>query len=164
MIPGTVLLSGIVRSTAYGLADEFSDVDRIGMFALPTAALLGLARPAESHVSIKPDATYHEADTRKRTSKHARHLWRLLYQGSMLHQTGNLVVALPPDRADTCRTFGERVAAGDLSVAAQAFADAEAIFDGPGELPAEPDRAAAGCSGSAASSTLNLRQPDSAAC
>jgi predicted nucleotidyltransferase len=58
---GTVLLSGIVGSTAYGLAGPGSDVDRLGMFATPTRALLGLRTPAESHVTTKPDTTFHEA-------------------------------------------------------------------------------------------------------
>jgi hypothetical protein len=35
-VPGTVLLSGIVGSQAYGLATPDSDVDRLGMFAFPT--------------------------------------------------------------------------------------------------------------------------------
>src|SRR6185437_495713 len=58
---GTVLLSGIVGSTAYGLAGPGSDVDRLGMYATPTRALLGLRQPPESHVTVKPDATFHEA-------------------------------------------------------------------------------------------------------
>lgn len=58
---GTVLLSGIVGSTAYGLAGPGSDVDRLGMFAAPTRALLGLHRPPESHVTTAPDVTFHEA-------------------------------------------------------------------------------------------------------
>jgi hypothetical protein len=58
---GTILLSGIVGSTAYGLAGPGSDVDRLGMFAAPTTALLGLRAPADSRVTAKPDATYHEA-------------------------------------------------------------------------------------------------------
>jgi uncharacterized protein len=56
-----VLLSGVVGSTAYGLAHEGSDVDRLGMFAVPTGELHGLRRPKESHVSTEPDATLHEA-------------------------------------------------------------------------------------------------------
>ncbi len=56
-----VLLSGIVGSTAYGLAHEGSDVDRLGMFAAPTEQLHGLHRPKESHVSTVPDRTLHEA-------------------------------------------------------------------------------------------------------
>ncbi|GGS18436.1 hypothetical protein GCM10010269_66880 [Streptomyces humidus] len=56
-----ILLSGIVGSTAYGLAHEGSDVDRLGMFATPTEELHGLHRPPESHVSTAPDRTLHEA-------------------------------------------------------------------------------------------------------
>jgi len=59
--PPNVLLSGIVGSTAYGLATEDSDVDRLGVFAAPTARLLGLHPVEQSIVSIKPDATFHEA-------------------------------------------------------------------------------------------------------
>jgi uncharacterized protein len=62
MIPGTVLLSGIVGSTAYGLAHAGSDVDRIGMFARPTADLLGISAPTESYHYTEPsDVTWHEA-------------------------------------------------------------------------------------------------------
>ncbi|MDH6577552.1 nucleotidyltransferase domain-containing protein [Kitasatospora sp. MAP5-34] len=56
-----VLLSGIVGSTAYGLAHAGSDIDRLGLFAAPTETFHGLHRPAESHVSTAPDRTLHEA-------------------------------------------------------------------------------------------------------
>ncbi|MFF4587340.1 DNA polymerase beta superfamily protein [Streptomyces sp. NPDC001388] len=56
-----ILLSGIVGSTAYGLAREGSDVDRLGLFAAPTEELHGLHTPKESHVSTAPDRTLHEA-------------------------------------------------------------------------------------------------------
>lgn len=56
-----VLLSGIVGSTAYGLAREGSDVDRLGMFAAPTEDLHGLHAPKDSHVTTHPDRTLHEA-------------------------------------------------------------------------------------------------------
>jgi hypothetical protein len=59
--PGTVLLAGIVGSTAYGLAGPESDVDRLGVFAVPTLSLLGLDAPALSRVSTAPDVTMHEA-------------------------------------------------------------------------------------------------------
>lgn len=59
--PETVLLSGVVGSTAYGLAGPGSDVDRLGMFALPTLQLLGLGAPRESRVTKDPDVTFHEA-------------------------------------------------------------------------------------------------------
>jgi predicted nucleotidyltransferase len=211
--PPNVLLAGINGSTAYGLATEDSDVDRIGCYAAPTSQFHGLHLPigkAATWVSTKPDAVYHEAgklaalllscnptvtelvwlsqyetgtpeggaliairgsflsarsvrnaylgyatsqfgrirnrgdgsfsaDTRKRTAKHARHLRRLLEQGTELHQTGHLTIRLTPENAALCREFGERVAAGDLSLAEKALASAEAVFDTPGELADRPD-------------------------
>jgi len=56
-----LLLSGIVGSTAYGLAGPDSDVDRLGVFAVPTAALHGLREPKDSEVSTNPDVALHEA-------------------------------------------------------------------------------------------------------
>jgi predicted nucleotidyltransferase len=56
-----VLLSGIVGSTAYGLAGPDSDVDRLGMFAAPTVAFHGLHQPKATHTTTAPDAIYHEA-------------------------------------------------------------------------------------------------------
>ncbi|MFJ2263770.1 DNA polymerase beta superfamily protein [Streptomyces sp. NPDC087844] len=56
-----ILLSGIVGSTAYGLARPGSDVDRLGMFAAPTEDFHGLHGPKETHVTAKPDNTLHEA-------------------------------------------------------------------------------------------------------
>jgi hypothetical protein len=40
--PETVILEGIVGSTAYGLAHDGSDVDRLGIFLEPTENFLGL--------------------------------------------------------------------------------------------------------------------------
>lgn len=56
-----LLLSGIVGSTAYGLATPDSDVDRLGVFAAPTVAFHGLSQPNDSIVTTKPDNTLHEA-------------------------------------------------------------------------------------------------------
>ncbi len=59
----SVLLSGIVGSTAYGLAGPDSDVDRLGMYAAPTVLFHGLHPPvgkAASIVKTKPDITLHE--------------------------------------------------------------------------------------------------------
>lgn len=56
-----VLLSGIVGSTAYGLARPGSDVDRLGIYAVPTEQLHGLRGPTETHVFTAPDRTLHEA-------------------------------------------------------------------------------------------------------
>jgi uncharacterized protein len=58
--PGTVLLSGVVGSTAYGLSGPGSDVDRLGMFAAPTLSLLGLHTARDSRVTTAPDVTFHE--------------------------------------------------------------------------------------------------------
>src|ERR1044072_586656 len=57
----SVLLLGVIGSTAYGLAGPDSDVDRLGVFAVPTVELHGLERPAESKVTYEPDVTLHEA-------------------------------------------------------------------------------------------------------
>ncbi len=215
--PPNVLLAGINGSTAYGLATEDSDVDRIGCYAAPTSQFHGLRLPigkGATWVSTKPDATYHEAgklaalllscnptvtelvwlgsyevktpegealiairseflsakavrnaylgyatsqfgrirnrgdgsfsaDTRKRTEKHARHLRRLLEQGLELHRTGELTIRLSPAMADACRRFGERIADGDLNLAADDLRYAEAQFGKPGVLPDRPDTAAA---------------------
>ncbi|WP_342669246.1 nucleotidyltransferase domain-containing protein [Actinocatenispora sera] len=59
--PMHVLLSGVVGSTAYGLAGPGSDIDRLGVFAVPTVELHGLRRPTESVVTTAPDVTMHEA-------------------------------------------------------------------------------------------------------
>ena len=57
-----VLLSGVVGSTAYGLAHAGSDVDQLGVYAAPTVELLGINRPrSESLVTTHPDRTLHEA-------------------------------------------------------------------------------------------------------
>jgi predicted nucleotidyltransferase len=57
----TILLSGIVGSTAYGLAGPDSDVDRLGVYAVPTQDLFGLHPQKESKVTTDPDVTLHEA-------------------------------------------------------------------------------------------------------
>ncbi|MDG4820347.1 nucleotidyltransferase domain-containing protein [Asanoa sp. WMMD1127] len=57
----SVLLLGVIGSTAYGLAGPDSDVDRLGIFAVPTVELHGLERPPESSVTYEPDVTLHEA-------------------------------------------------------------------------------------------------------
>ena len=59
-----VLLAGIVGSTAYGLAHEGSDIDRLGVFAAPTSEFHGLRLPIDkhaTHVTNDPDSTVHEA-------------------------------------------------------------------------------------------------------
>ena len=60
----TVLLEGIVGSTAYGLAHAGSDVDRLGVFAAPAVAFHGLHPPLDKRATVvhhDPDRTLHEA-------------------------------------------------------------------------------------------------------
>ncbi|GGX59476.1 nucleotidyltransferase domain-containing protein [Streptomyces fructofermentans] len=214
MTTRNVLLSGIVGSTAYGLAHEDSDVDRLGMFAAPTEDLHGLHRPKESHVTTHPDSTLHEAakwcrlalggnptvtelvwlpdelyevrtplgdeligirttllsakrvrdaylgyatqqfkrlydrgdgsfsaDTRRRTAKHARHLWRLCHQGFELYSTGALSIRVENPAA--YHAFGEEVAA-DAMAALPLLKRYESAFDETRSvLPELPDEAPA---------------------
>lgn len=55
-----VILQGIVGSHAYGLNTETSDVDRLGIYTLPTRDFIGLHEPKESIVKTNPDVTLHE--------------------------------------------------------------------------------------------------------
>lgn len=214
---GTVLLAGIVGSTAYGLAGPESDVDLLGMFAAPTERFHGLHPPVgsqASRVSTSPDVTVHEclkwcrlalsgnptatelvwlpdelyqtrtqlgddligirqaflsaprvrdaylgyavrqfrrlqsrgdgtfsADVRKRTSKHARHLARLVHQGRQLYTTGRVQIRLA-DPAWFLR-FGQQVADGDLDLARHLLDEAQAAFDrAHSPLPDRPDEPA----------------------
>ncbi|MCO6008695.1 nucleotidyltransferase domain-containing protein [Actinoallomurus purpureus] len=91
-----ILLAGIVGSTAYGLATPHSDVDRLGLFAAPTNALLGLRVPRESIVSTDPDRTLHEA--RK---------WCNLALGG--NPTVMELVWLPDDLYETRTPFGDEL-------------------------------------------------------
>jgi len=60
----TVLLQGVVGSTAYGLNHAGSDIDRLGVYAAPAVAFHGLDLPIDreaTHVGHDPDITLHEA-------------------------------------------------------------------------------------------------------
>jgi predicted nucleotidyltransferase len=61
----TLLLLGIIGSTAYGLAGPHSDVDRLGVYAAPTRDFHGLHPPLDRRASIvehePSDLTLHEA-------------------------------------------------------------------------------------------------------
>lgn len=58
----TVLLRGVVGSTAYGLATADSDIDMIGTYVAPTRDVLGfgLSKNQQTRVQMKPDVTTHE--------------------------------------------------------------------------------------------------------
>lgn len=63
LAPGEeLLLVGVTGSTAYGLATEDSDVDRLGIYHVPTETVLGLNfnMARASRVSTDPDAQLHE--------------------------------------------------------------------------------------------------------
>ncbi len=203
-----VILQGVVGSTAYGLAREGSDVDRLGVFVAPTVEVAGLDWHSrkESQVRTKPDVTLHEvgkylrlalacnptilellylegyeeqravglrlvkmrhaflsesgvraayggyarqqahrlarrddgtfsSETRGRTTKHARHLLRLLRQGRQLLETGTLTVRVD-DPADYFAfdnmTVDQMLHLYELED--RVFAAARSV------LPAEPDR------------------------
>jgi len=83
-----VLLSGIIGSTAYGLAGPGSDVDRLGVFAAPTARLHGLRAPKESYVTTGPDTTLHEAAKWCRLALGANPTaWELVWLPEELYET-----------------------------------------------------------------------------
>lgn len=69
------------------------------------------------------------SDMKKRTEKHARHLYRLLIQGFELYRTGELSVQLDAFDVAKVRDFGQRVAAGDLDLAAREMAYYEEQFN-----------------------------------
>ena len=204
------ILRGIVGSTAYGLAHEGSDIDRLGCYVTATENFHGLRAPKDTKSSTDPDHTEHEvgkfcrlaltcnptvtellwlpddlydvvhpegmaligmrdsflsakkvrgaflgyanqqfrklsergdgsfsSDTRRRISKHARHLGRLCYQGYSLWATGTLPITLEDPQFFI--DFGESVVK-DHSVAAKYIADYEILFDEtPTVLPDAPD-------------------------
>lgn len=208
-----ILLSGIVGSTAYGLAREGSDTDRLGIYAEDTQDFHGLYRVKESYVQTKPDVTLHEAgkwcrlalggnptvmelvwlpddlyevrtplgeglidirqaflsaprvrdaylgyatqqfrklesradntfgpDLAHRTTKHARHMYRLLVQGLELYQTGNLAIRLSENDVKVAMSFGAAVGLGNVGWAHTVLADYEDAFDrSPTVLPDRPD-------------------------
>lgn len=62
-LTANVILEAIVGSTAYGLATPESDVDKLGVFILPTAEFSRLDMPKDtefSRVAHEPDVTLHE--------------------------------------------------------------------------------------------------------
>lgn len=64
---GVLLAVGIVGSTAYGMATQHSDVDRLGLYAAPTRAFFGLSLPTDErgtvvlHGGPEGDVQLHEA-------------------------------------------------------------------------------------------------------
>lgn len=70
------------------------------------------------------------SDMKKRTEKHARHLYRLLVQGYGLYRTGSLDVVLHEDEVAWIREFGYRVGhENDLDLARSEMAQYETWFN-----------------------------------
>jgi uncharacterized protein len=73
-------------------------------------------------------------------AKNARHVARLLHQGSMLYTNGHLELRLP--HADTIRQVGEDAASGDMTALDAMFLTAQRAFDGKSALPSHASEAA----------------------
>jgi hypothetical protein len=130
---------------AYTVRTRLGD-DLIGIRgAFPTArrvrdAYLGYAASQIKRLSDRGDGSF-SADTRRRTTKHARHLMRLCHQGLALYTTGTLPVRV--DRPELFHEFGERVAGGDVQAARDLIAAFEGKFDHARTvLPDRPNEAA----------------------
>jgi uncharacterized protein len=129
-------LSGYDYSNRFGL--ELVQI-RAKLLAAPQVrrAYLGYATDQFTKLKSRGDGSF-SADTRKRTSKHARHLARLCHQGYQLYATGTLQIRV--DDPQSYLDFGDRVAGGDLDVAQTLMARTEADFDeATPALPQEPD-------------------------
>lgn len=84
------------------------------------------------------------SDMKKRTEKHARHLYRLLIQGFGLYRTGELCVELDAFEIAKVREFGQRVGQGDLDLAKSELEYYEAQFkEKQPHVRYEPNREAA---------------------
>lgn len=93
----------------------------------------GYARSQFKRLKNRQDGSF-SADTRKRTEKHARHLYRLLLQGRQLMETGVLQVRV--DNPDRVFEFG-RLPYDEMIEAAEHELD---LFDAaPSILPPKPD-------------------------
>ena len=106
------------------------------------SAYLGYATQQFRRLENRGDGSF-SADTRKRTAKHARHLYRLCTQAIILWQTGHLTVRLPHGDAVLCRKFGDDVAGGDLDAGRRVIEWAEHIVStSQTPLPESPGFAA----------------------
>ena len=102
-IPGTVLLSGIVGSQAYGLAHPGSDTDRLGVFAFDTDRWWDLTPPANKDMTVvskapQPDYTLHEA---------YKYMWLCL----KANPSATELLWLPEHRYETRHPLGDQLIA-----------------------------------------------------
>lgn len=103
-------------------------------------AYLGYATQQFRKLSDRGDGSF-SADTRKRTEKHARHLKRLCWQGSVLYSEGWLPIRV--EDPEEYHDFGRKVA--DNPAYAQAMLEQyELVFNSvESPLPEKPDEEAA---------------------
>jgi uncharacterized protein len=127
--------------TSTDLGDELIGIRRAFLCAKRVRdAYLGYATQQFRKLEARGDGSF-SADTRKRTAKHARHLWRLCHQGLHLYQGGELEIRLP--NPQPFLDFGEQVASGDIEAARGLMASYEADFDAVrSPLPDRPDEEA----------------------
>jgi hypothetical protein len=100
------------------------------------SSYLGYASGQFEKLKKRGDGSF-SSTLRRQTEKHARHMWRLLDQGSKLYLDGHLTIEVSSREA--CVSFGERVASGDLLVAENLLALTEQLFEYPSPLADAPD-------------------------
>jgi uncharacterized protein len=100
-------------------------------------AYLGYATHQFRKLENRGDGSF-SSNTRKRTAKHARHLFRLLHQGYGLYTTGYLDIRLRNPQKFV--RFGEEVAHGNIAKARKTIALFEEAFNTThSPLPVDPD-------------------------
>jgi uncharacterized protein len=131
-------LSDDLYETRTPLGDELIAIRTAFLSAKRTRdAYLGYATQQFRKLEARGDGSF-SADTRKRTAKHARHLYRLCAQGYELYATGNLRIRL--DDPQQFLNFGEQVAGGNIDVARDLMREYETAFDAATTvLPDQPD-------------------------
>lgn len=90
-----ILLMGVTGSTAYGMATESSDIDRLGVHQARNRELLGLTRPLETFTTTAPDSTTHELGKFVRLAVKANPtILELLYLDAYekIHPAGRLLI------------------------------------------------------------------------
>jgi hypothetical protein len=96
----------------------------------------GYAMDQINRLQRRGDGSF-SSDTRKRREKHARHCFRLLWQGKELLETGEMAVRLPRDKVDLLFKIGEMNDA-DLMTA---FQEEDAKFKAAAETSNLPETA-----------------------
>ena len=105
-------------------------------------AYFGYATQQFHRIRSRGDNSF-SSDTRKRTEKHARHLYRLLIQGYSAWRHGEVPIKLNTTQRDKIFAFGARVAEGNLGLMKEVLHQYENAFDlTPTVLPQQPDKLA----------------------